>query len=84
MDKVKKSIKQQVVCINWNKIFANAGVAFFSTMTATGLTGSPSLEASALSAIFLAGLAFFTELKVESEGGLKKNLQKIVSAGLIV
>jgi hypothetical protein len=75
-------------CINWNKIFANSGVAFFSTMTATGLTGSPSLEASAISALMLAGLAFFTEMKIETDaqgkGAVTQHVQKIVNAGLLV
>lgn len=69
-------------CLNWNKIIANAGVAFFSTLSATSIAGNVSLEASAISAIILAGLAFFSEMQIES-GGIKKDLQKIVNVGLI-
>jgi len=70
------------LCINWYKIYANAGVAFFSTLAGTTAAGNISYEAAVISAIILAGLAFFTEMKLESDGTFPK-LQRAISTGLI-
>ena len=64
---------KKAICkpINWNRIIANAGVAFFTSLTANVATGNfYALETSFLTAFIFAGLAFFTELKTESEEGI--------------
>jgi hypothetical protein len=76
------------LCINWNKVLANGGIAFFTTLTATRFTGDiNALEISVINALLITGLALFTELKVESEQDKPKRtitrVQKIVSAGLL-
>lgn len=53
--------------INWNKISANAGLAFFTTLAATLLTGDANYLISILNALIISGVAFCTELKTESE-----------------
>lgn len=77
-------MKTKIKPINWNKICANAGVAFFSTLSGTALAGNVSFEAAIVSAIILAGLAFFTEMKLECEDGTVGKLQKIVSTGVLM
>jgi len=70
-------------CVNWTRIIANAGLAFCSTVAAVSFTGNPDvLMIAVVNALFIAGVAFFTELKSESEGMGK--LKKVISTALIV
>lgn len=64
--------------INWNKIWANAGLAFCTTLIATGYN----THASIINAGLLAAIALFTELKFESEPISK--VQRALQLGLIV
>jgi hypothetical protein len=68
--------------MNWTKISANAGIAFFSTLSGTAIAGQPDAMASVVSAVILAGLAFFTELKLESEKG--KHQEKLLKAQCLI
>jgi hypothetical protein len=65
-------------CINWTRIFAVAGVTLTSTLIATGLQ----VESAIANALLLAGLALFTELKLESEPLTK--VQAKLSMGVIL
>jgi hypothetical protein len=72
-------------CMNWNRIIANAGLAFFTSLTANIATGNAfALETSSLMALIMAGLAFFTEMKLETEGGTAETIQKAINRGLLV
>jgi len=72
-------------CINWNRIVANAGIAFFTTLTATQFT---SVEAGIYAGILTAGLVFFTELKTESDKGTINRyitkVQRVINTGLVL
>lgn len=71
--------------INWNKIIANAGLAFFTSMTANIVIGNiDALATSAIVSALYAGLAFFTEMKIETEGGLIGKTQRVIATGLII
>ena len=70
-------------CINWVKIVANCGLSFFLSLIANITTGNTNaLETSLLIAFLYAGLAFFTELKLESEG--MTPIQSAISKSLIL
>jgi len=67
-------------CINWNKIIANAGLAFCTTLIATGFNG----YASVINAALIAGIALFSEMKDESEPiGITK-VKAVLSKGLVL
>lgn len=73
--------------MNWNRISANAGLAFFTSLAANLATGSTTaFETSIILAIIMAGLAFFSEMKLETEqeGRTLSRVQQIVTAGLLV
>lgn len=65
-------VKENIVelCINWHKIAANAGVSFFTALTAYSFAGG-SIELSLYSALVVAvitgGLAFFKEYQIQAE-----------------
>lgn len=58
--------------MNWLKVSANGGTAFFTTLAATYLTGLANIDVSLIAAMIQSGLAFFAEMKIESEQPLKK------------
>lgn len=66
--------------INWNRIAANAGLAFFTTLAATLLTGDANYLVSIINAVIMSGVAFFTELKTESEeiGKIQHNVSAVL------
>jgi len=64
-------------CINWNRIIANGGLAFCTTLLATGLN----TEFALVNAGLIAGVALFTELKSESEPIEK--VKRVLSLGLV-
>ena len=67
------------------KIASNAGIAFFTTLSATALTGGAEINAALISAAILAGLAFFTEMKLEcGDEGTLSRVQSLVNKSLIV
>jgi len=67
-------------CINWNKVIANAGLAFCTTFLATGFNG----YASVLNAALIAGIALFSEMKEESEPKGITKMKAILSKGLVL
>jgi hypothetical protein len=70
--------------INWIRVIACGGLAFFTAIPVNVVTGSPDfLISSALMGFVTGGLAFFTELKLESYG-VTGALQPIVSKSLIL
>ena len=64
-------------CINWNRVIANGGLAFCTTLLATGLNA----EFALVNAGLIAGVALFTELKSESEPINK--VKRALSVGLV-
>jgi len=70
--------------INWVRVLACGGLAFFSSFPANIITqNSAVLETSLITATIMAGIALFTELKLESYGTTGA-LQEIANKGLIV
>lgn len=69
-----------VQCINFNKIIANAGLVFCTTLLATGLNA----EYALINASLMAGVALFTELKTESELPPIKKIKRILAQALIL
>jgi hypothetical protein len=67
-----------MACINWSKVIANAGLAFCTTLLATGLNA----EFAVINAALIAGVALFTELKTENEPITKA--KRILAQGLIL
>lgn len=69
--------------INWVRVFANAGSAFFTTLVGieiSGLTDTvTAIQVAIIPAVINAGLAFCTELKEEAEhlNGCKEENKKI-------
>ena len=63
--------------INWNRVLANGGLAFCTTLLATGIN----VEFAVVNAALIAGVALFTELKSESEPINK--VKSALSVGLI-
>ena len=70
--------------MNLYKILANAGISFFTTLSATALTGHAELIAALISAAILGGLAFFTEMKLECDEGIPSKVQSVVNKSLII
>jgi len=71
--------------INWNKICANAGMSFFTSLAANiGIGNFYAFETSIIIAVITAGLAFFTEMKFQCDEGTITAVQKFVQAGLLV
>jgi len=68
--------------INWYKVVANGGIAFFSTLAGTTATIGLNPEVSIASGLITAGLALCTEVKLESEP--IKRAQDKLTIGLIV
>lgn len=66
--------------MDYNRIIAIGGLTFCTTMLSTGLTNP---EASLLNAALMAGVALFTEMKIETEG-TTKHVQKVLKAGLVL
>ncbi len=64
-------------CVNWNKVIANAGLAFCTTLLATGLNA----QFAIVNATLIAGVALFTEIKSESEPINK--VKRALSVGLV-
>lgn len=63
--------------IDWTKIVANGGVAFFTTLTGISLAGitdaGEAMRIALIPALIQAGLAFFVTLKTEAEDKPTKN-----------
>lgn len=56
--------------MNWYKIVSNAGLVFFTSLAAGAAIGSiDAFEVATIVAIIQAGIAFFTEMKIESNDG---------------
>lgn len=68
--------------INWYKVGANGGIAFFSTLAGTTATIGINPEVSIASGLITAGLALCTEIKLESEPITKA--QDKLAVGLLV
>lgn len=71
-------------CINWYRIFANAGLAFATTLVATGVNA----ESAVINALLIGLIALFTEVKTETEPKtpIKRAVfkaQSILSTGLV-
>lgn len=71
-------------CINYPRIAANAGLAFCTTLLATGLNA----ESALLNAGLIGAVALFTELKSETEPKtpIKRAVskaQQVLSTGLV-
>ena len=72
-------------CINWYRIIANGGLAFCTTLVATGINA----EAAVINAALIAGVALFTEMKTETEPKTRvavavNKAQKVLSQALIL
>ena len=69
--------------IRWNKIIANAGTAFFTTLSGVALAGlsiNQALYIAIFPAAIQAGLAFFRELQVETGNPSPKKRTRVLNA----
>ena len=64
--------------VNWNRIISIAGLTLCTTLIATGFNTIPSI----VNALLIAGVATFTELKIESDTG--QALQNLFNKGLVI
>lgn len=71
--------------VNWNRVFANGGLAFCTTMLGFGAIAGMSqvvLFGALSTSLLTGGVALFTEMKQEDEGDNKLN--KFINASLLV
>jgi len=77
--------------MNWDRIIANAGLTFCTSLIGFTAVGSPDALAGALfTAAITAGIAGFTEMKNECEQppktrtqAIKCKIQKAIASGLV-
>lgn len=65
-------------CINWNRIISIGGLTLCTTFVATGFNTPEAI----INAVLVGGIAFFTEMKIESEPVIK--IQRLTSQALIL
>lgn len=63
--------------MNWQRILANGGVAFFTTLAAVYAAGVGNIQVAIFAAFIQGGLAFFSEMKIEDANG------KVLALGLL-
>lgn len=66
-------------CVNWTRVIANAGLAFATTLVATGFQA----EASLLNAVLIGMVALFTEMKLETEPPAVSKARVILAKGMV-
>jgi hypothetical protein len=63
--------------MNWTRVLANGGVAFFTTLAALYAAGIGDIQVAIFAAFIQGGLAFFAEMKNEDATG------KVLALGLL-